>query len=117
MSAYKYRIQCPYCGKGELLADHRTLICVSTFCPICNNKFYASLNTLRGYRAKEIERMRNLRPFYARVKCPQENCKGMLYANGEADVHVVVRCPCKKCRHFYIADLGTLTSTPCRIKP
>ena len=110
---FKYRLKCPYCGRGEILADARSLVCVSVFCTTCGNLFYASLHTMRTYRSKEIERIRNIRPFYVRLPCPREGCCAELRANGEADVKVLLRCPKRNCHHFYIADLGTLETVPC----
>lgn len=48
---------CPWCSKGEILADGRARATVSAQCPRCKHFFRADLNSLKTERAQPQRRL------------------------------------------------------------
>ena len=53
----QYHLICPFCGKGELLADEKGKVTVSVQCPKCKNYFKADLDAMKTERAQAQPRM------------------------------------------------------------
>lgn len=109
---FKYSLRCPFCMKGEILADNKAKITVSTVCPVCNNLYYADLYSMRTFRPKELRKMGKIRPLNNRLSCPYNNCMGEVRTNGQADVHISLHCAKKHCHQYYIVDLKSLKTYP-----
>lgn len=56
--AYNFfrHLKCPWCGKGEILADGRAKITISVQCPRCGKVFYGDLDTLATEKGKAYRR-------------------------------------------------------------
>ncbi len=48
---------CPWCKKGEALADGKAKVTISVMCPKCNHFFWADLDTLETERATAQRRV------------------------------------------------------------
>ena len=110
--ASRNRLNCPFCGRGEILTDRVAKVSISTVCPICNNLYFANLYSLKTYRPKKARNMGKNRPYYVTMRCPNKDCGGELRADAEADVRISLRCAKQNCRRFYIVDLSTLETYP-----
>lgn len=50
-------LKCPWCGKGELLADGRAPVRVSVHCAKCNRIYIADLDTGKTERSQAQKRL------------------------------------------------------------
>lgn len=48
---------CPWCAKGEILADAKSVVTISAQCPRCKHFFRADLDSLKTERAQPQRRM------------------------------------------------------------
>lgn len=53
---FRERATCPWCEKGEVLADRRAKVTISTRCPKCNRVFWVDLETLHTEKAMPQKR-------------------------------------------------------------
>ncbi|MCD7724951.1 MAG: hypothetical protein LUI12_05280 [Clostridiales bacterium] len=53
---FNRHIKCPWCGKGEILADGKAKVTVSSVCPKCYKIFYGDLDTLKSERGRAQKR-------------------------------------------------------------
>ena len=51
-----YHLRCPWCGKGETLADGRAKVTISVQCKKCGNTYFADLDTLMTEKGKPQRR-------------------------------------------------------------
>lgn len=58
---FNIHLVCPYCHKGEALADGKGKITLSLMCPKCGGFFTADLDTLKIERAKACRRTGRLK--------------------------------------------------------
>lgn len=56
MQEFKIHLVCPWCRKGESLADGRAKVQISIQCSKCNNIFIADLDTSKTSKAKPQKR-------------------------------------------------------------
>lgn len=52
---------CPWCGKGEILADGKSKVTVSVMCPKCKNFYTGDLDTLKTEKTVAQKRLGRLR--------------------------------------------------------
>lgn len=110
---FTIHLYCPWCKKGEIIADNRVKIKVSAKCHICNNTYIADLYDMETYRKIEDIKRGRVRPFSIRLPCPNQSCKGEIRADGCARVRLSVCCTKKKnCKQVYIADLWEMCTYP-----
>lgn len=57
MKNYTIHLVCPYCRKGEALADGRAKVTLSIMCPKCGGFYTADLDTMKTERAKACRRV------------------------------------------------------------
>ena len=57
MPDLKYHLKCPWCGKGETLADGRGKVTISVQCGKCSNTYLADLDTLKTMRTRPQRRL------------------------------------------------------------
>lgn len=57
---FTQRLICPWCAKGEILADGKSAVTISAQCPRCKHIFWADLNSLKTERAQPQKRLRQL---------------------------------------------------------
>lgn len=57
MKNYTIHLVCPYCHKGETLADGRAKVTLSIMCPKCGGFYTADLDTMKTERAKACRRV------------------------------------------------------------
>lgn len=57
MRNYTIHLVCPYCHKGEALADGRAKVTLSIMCPKCGGFYTADLDTMKTERAKACRRV------------------------------------------------------------
>lgn len=57
MKNYTIHLVCPYCRKGEALADGRAKVTLSIMCPKCGVFYTADLDTMKTERAKACRRV------------------------------------------------------------
>ena len=55
-SRFNRHIICPWCGRGEVLADGKAKVTVSAQCPKCGRVFYGDLDTLKTEKGKACKR-------------------------------------------------------------
>ena len=51
------RMVCPWCQKGEVLADDKAKAAISVECPKCHRFFVGSLDSLKTERATACKRV------------------------------------------------------------
>lgn len=56
-NGFNRHLVCPWCHKGEILADGKAKVTVSVMCPKCSNFFAGDLDTLQTERTKACRRM------------------------------------------------------------
>lgn len=49
--SFNRHLICPWCKKGEVLADGKAKVTVSVMCPKCNRFFWGDLDTLKTDKA------------------------------------------------------------------
>ena len=54
--SFNRRLICPWCRRGEVLADGKAKVTVSVMCPKCNRFFWADLDTQKTEKAKAQRR-------------------------------------------------------------
>ena len=57
MYELQYHLRCPWCGKGETLADGRGKVTISVQCGKCNSTYLADLDTMSTMRTKPQRRL------------------------------------------------------------
>ncbi len=106
---FTIHILCPYCHKGEILADRRAKVKISVVCPICLNRFVADLYELDAYRPMEVSLV-GAKDLPLKCPCPCPDCHGQTWATGKADAHISIKCS-KRFHYgysrYYIVDLLT----------
>ena len=106
---YKYRIKCPWCGRGEVLADQRENVTVSLMCSICKHLYLADFQNMRSIKYKEYKEWANANctEIYS---CPCQGCRGELRSDRKAHLMLSVKCgkrhP-KGVSQYYTLDLFT----------
>lgn len=54
---FKHHLTCPWCGKGEVLADGTGKLTISVQCPRCKNFYLGDLDTLRTIKTQPQRRL------------------------------------------------------------
>lgn len=54
---FKHHLTCPWCGKGEVLADGFGKLTISVQCPRCKNFYLGDLDTLRTTKTQPQRRL------------------------------------------------------------
>lgn len=54
---FKHHLTCPWCGKGEVLADGIGKLTISVQCPRCKNFYLGDLDTFRTIRTQPQRRL------------------------------------------------------------
>jgi len=54
---FKHHLTCPWCGKGEVLADGIGKLTISVQCPRCKNFYLGDLDTLRTIKTQPQRRL------------------------------------------------------------
>lgn len=54
--SFDRHLNCPWCNKGEVLADGKAKVTVSVMCPKCKHFFWADLDNLKTERANACKR-------------------------------------------------------------
>lgn len=54
---FKHHLTCPWCGKGEVLADGFGKLTISVQCPRCKNFYLGDLDTLRTIKTQPQRRL------------------------------------------------------------
>ena len=54
---FKHHLTCPWCGKGEVLADGIGKLTISVQCPRCKNFYLGDLDTLRTTKTRPQRRL------------------------------------------------------------
>lgn len=54
---FKYHLHCPWCRKGETLADGRAKVTISVHCEKCNRIYHADLDSMTTERASPQKRL------------------------------------------------------------
>ena len=52
-----YHLTCPWCGKGETLADRRAKVTISCCCPKCGRTYRADLDEMMTERSAPQKRL------------------------------------------------------------
>lgn len=56
MADFRIHLKCPWCEKGETLADGRAKVTISVLCGRCTRPYIADLDTMKTERAKPQRR-------------------------------------------------------------
>ena len=54
---FKHHLTCPWCGKGEVLADGIGKLTISVQCPRCKNFYLGDLDALRTIKTQPQRRL------------------------------------------------------------
>ena len=54
---FKHHLTCPWCGKGEVLADGIGKLTISVQCPRCKNFYLGDLDTLKTIKTQPQRRL------------------------------------------------------------
>ena len=54
---FKHHLTCPWCGRGEVLADGIGKLTISVQCPRCKNFYLGDLDTLRTIKTQPQRRL------------------------------------------------------------
>lgn len=57
MNNFTRHLLCPWCKKGETLADGKAKVTISVQCPKCGRFFLGDLDTLKTEKTKACRRM------------------------------------------------------------
>jgi phage FluMu protein Com len=57
VNQYNRKLVCPWCNKGEVLADGKAKVTLSIMCPKCSRFFTGDLDTLKTERAVAQKRL------------------------------------------------------------